>query len=92
MTVLVAPFTTIDKIVSKVPVVNYILQDTLVSILVTVSGRFGNAEVKLMPASAVGDGVLSILKRTVKALVKIVEPVLPGERKKRRGPVIREEG
>jgi len=82
MTVLVAPFTTIDKIVSKIPVVNYILQETLVSIPVTVSGRISDPEVKLMPASAVGDGVLGILKRTVKAPVKIIEPVLPGERKK----------
>ena len=82
MTVLVAPFTSIDKIVSKIPVVNYILQGTLVSIPVTVSGRISDPEVKLMPASAVGDGVLGILKRTVKAPVKIIEPVLPGERKK----------
>ena len=82
MTVLVAPFTTVDKIVSKIPVVNYILQETLVSIPVTVSGRISDPEVKLMPASAVGDGVLGILKRTVKAPVKIIEPVLPGERKK----------
>jgi hypothetical protein len=83
MTVLVAPFTSIDKIVSKIPVVNYILQETLFSIPVTVSGRISDPEVKLMPASAVGDGVLGILKRTVKAPVKIIEPVLPGEQKKR---------
>ena len=82
MTVLVAPFTTIDQIVSRIPVVNYILQGTLVSIPVIVSGRINDPDVKLMPASAVGDGVLGILKRTVKAPVKIIEPVLPGEKKK----------
>ena len=82
MTVLVAPFTTVNKIVSKIPVVNYILQETLVSIPVTVSGKISDPEVKFMPASAVGDGVLGILKRTLNAPVKIVEPVLPGERKK----------
>ncbi|HET7318284.1 MAG TPA: AsmA-like C-terminal domain-containing protein, partial [Nitrospirota bacterium] len=82
MTVLVAPFTTVDKIVSKIPVVNYILEETLVSIPVTMSGRISDPEVKFMPASAVGDGVLGILKRTLKAPVKIIEPVLPGERKK----------
>jgi hypothetical protein len=82
MTVLVAPFTSIDKVVSKIPVVNYILQGTLVSVPVTVSGRINNPDVKLMPASAVGDGVLGILKRTVNAPVKIIEPVLPGEKKR----------
>jgi hypothetical protein len=82
MTVLVAPFTTVDKVVSKIPVVNYILQETLVSIPVTVRGKISDPEVKLIPASAVGDGVLGILKRTVKAPVKIIEPVLPEERKK----------
>jgi hypothetical protein len=78
----VAPFTSIDKVVSKIPVVNYILQGTLVSVPVTVSGRINNPDVKLMPASAVGDGVLGILKRTVNAPVKIIEPVLPGEKKR----------
>jgi hypothetical protein len=82
MTVLVAPFTTVDKVVSKIPLVNYILQETLVSIPVTVRGKISDPEVKLIPASAVGDGVLGILKRTVKAPVKIIEPVLPEERKK----------
>ncbi len=82
LTVLVAPFNTVDQIVSKIPVVNYILQGTLVSIPVTVSGGINDADVKLMPASAVGEGLLGILKRTLKAPVKVIEPVLPQEKKK----------
>jgi uncharacterized protein YhdP len=82
MTVLVAPFTDIDQIVSKIPVVNYILQGTLVSMPVAVSGRINEPDVQLLPAADVGEGVLGILKRTLKAPVKIVEPVLPGERNK----------
>jgi hypothetical protein len=82
MTVLVAPFTDIDQIVSKIPVVNYILQGTLVSMPVAVSGRINKPDVQLLPAADVGEGVLGILKRTLKAPVKIVEPVLPGERNK----------
>ncbi len=85
MTVLVAPFTTMDKIVSNIPVVNYILQETLVSIPMTVSGRISDPQVKFLPASAVGDGVLGILKRTLKAPVKIIEPVMSGERGKNVG-------
>jgi uncharacterized protein YhdP len=82
MTVLVAPFTDIDQIVSKIPVVNYILQGTLVSMPVAVSGKIKEPDVQLLPAADVGEGVLGILKRTLKAPVKIVEPVLPGERNK----------
>ncbi len=85
MTVLVAPFTTVDQVVSNIPVVNYIFQDTLVSIPVTVNGRMNDPDVKLLPASAVGDDLLGILKRTLKAPVKVIEPVLPGEKKKKAG-------
>ena len=74
MTVLVAPFTTIDQIVNKIPLVNYILQGTLVSIPVTVSGKISEPDVKLMPASAVGEGVLGILTRTLKAPFNIIQP------------------
>jgi hypothetical protein len=81
VTVLVAPFTDIDQVVSRIPVMNYILQGTLVSIPVTVSGRITEPDVKLLPSAAVGEGVLGILKRTLKAPVKIIEPVLPGEEK-----------
>jgi len=85
MTVLVAPFTNVDQIVGKIPVVNYILQGTLVSIPVSVNGRINDPEVNLMPASAVGDGLSGILKRTLKAPVKIIEPVLPEKREKEAG-------
>jgi hypothetical protein len=81
----VAPFTTIDQVVSNIPVVSYIFQDTLVSIPVTVNGRMNDPDVKLLPASAVGDDLLGILKRTLKAPVKVIEPVLPGEKKKKAG-------
>ena len=70
------------RVVSKIPVVNYILQGTLVSMPVAVSGRINEPDVQLLPAADVGEGVLGILKRTLKAPVKIVEPVLPGERDK----------
>ncbi|HET6364904.1 MAG TPA: hypothetical protein VFG02_07630, partial [Nitrospirota bacterium] len=66
----------------NIPVVNYIFQGTLVSMPVSVNGRMNDPDVKLLPASAVGDDLIGILKRTLKAPVKIIEPVLPGERKK----------
>jgi hypothetical protein len=85
MTVLVSPFTDIDKVVSKTPVINYILQGSLVSMPVAVSGRINEPDVQMLPAADVGEGVLGILKRTLNAPVKIVEPVLPGERDKGAG-------
>jgi hypothetical protein len=81
MTVLVAPFVTIGQIVSKIPMVNYILQGNLISIPVAVNGKVNDPDVKILPASAIGDSVLGLLKRTVKAPVQVFEPALPEETK-----------
>jgi uncharacterized protein YhdP len=82
LTVAVAPLKTVDFIVSKIPLVNYILGGTLVSIPMKVEGPWGDPVVEGLSASGVGAGLLGIIERTVSLPVKLVEPLGPTEKKK----------
>jgi hypothetical protein len=57
--------------------VNYILGGTLVSIPVRATGDLKNPTVTLLSPSAVGSGLLDIMKRTVELPVKIIHPTAP---------------
>ncbi|MBW2259835.1 MAG: AsmA-like C-terminal domain-containing protein, partial [Deltaproteobacteria bacterium] len=81
-TVAVAPLKTIDFIVSKIPLVNYILGGTLISIPMSVKGDWGDPKVTGLSASGVGSGLMGIIERTVKLPVKLIEPLAPEEKKK----------
>jgi uncharacterized protein YhdP len=82
LTVAVAPLKTVDFIVSKIPLVNYILGGTLVSVPMSVKGDWGDPKVTGLSASGVGAGLLGIIERTVSLPVKLVEPRAPEEKKK----------
>lgn len=82
LTVAVAPLKTVDFIVSKIPLVNYILGGTLVSIPMKVQGPWGDPVVKGLSASGVGAGLLGIIERTVELPVKLIEPVEERRKKK----------
>ena len=71
--VLVAPFTTVDRVVGWIPGLNYILGGTLVSIPVTVTGDIKDPKVKTLSPKAVGEGLLGVLTRTLKLPVKAVD-------------------
>jgi hypothetical protein len=71
--VLVAPFTTLDWIIRRIPVVRYILGGTLVSIPVTVKGDILDPKVTPMSPTAVGEGLLGVMTRTLKLPVKAVD-------------------
>lgn len=73
--VLVAPLETVDSIVKKIPLVNYILGGTLVSVPLKVTGDPADPKVTPLAASAVGAGLLGIVERTLKLPVKIIEAV-----------------
>jgi hypothetical protein len=77
LTVFAAPFKTADRIIRMLPVIGYILDDTLVSIAVKVSGDLKNPKVDYLPASMLGSDLLGIFKRTLKAPLKVLTPVLP---------------
>ena len=80
MRVLVAPLRAVDSIIKRIPGVNYITGGTLISVAAKIEGDLKNPEVKALPASAVGEGLLGMMKRTLKLPIKVIEPMrLRGE-------------
>ncbi|MDG4476768.1 AsmA family protein [Thiovibrio frasassiensis] len=78
--VMISPFKTLDAIVSKVPLVGRVIGGetaTLVTIPVGVTGKASDPEVTLLPPSAVGEGLLNIVKRTLLLPFHILSPILP---------------
>jgi len=73
---LVSPFTTVDTVVNKIPFIRHIFQGTLIAIPLKVKGGVSNPKVTLLPPSAIGSRTLGILKRTLKAPVKIINSVV----------------
>ncbi len=77
LTLLVSPLKTVDTIVKYIPIVNQILKGTLIAIPVNVKGDISNPKVRALSPSAFGSRAMGILERTLKAPVKIIEPILP---------------
>jgi len=75
ITALVAPLKTVDFIVNYLPGVNYILGGSLISIPVRIEGDLNNPRVTPISPTAVGSGLLGIMKRTLRLPVKMIEPV-----------------
>jgi hypothetical protein len=82
ITFLVAPFTTTDSVIKKIPVLRDILGGSLVTIPVRVKGPFAKLEVETIPPEAVAEGLAGMMKRTLQLPFKIIEPVIPGTKKK----------
>ncbi len=75
VTALIAPLKTIDFIIKKTPILRDILGGSLISIPVGIKGRLENPNVTPLPPSAVGEGLLGIVKRTLQLPVKIIQPI-----------------
>ncbi|MHB8987732.1 MAG: hypothetical protein ACYC6S_03000 [Desulfobulbia bacterium] len=78
--VMISPFKSLDAIVSRVPLVGRIIGGetaTLVTFPVGVTGKASDPQVTLLPPSAVGEGLLNIVKRTLLLPFHILSPVLP---------------
>jgi hypothetical protein len=82
LTVLVAPFKTIDRIIRTIPLVGYLLGGKLVSIPVRVTGDLEDPTVIPFSPSAVGSGLIEMMKRTLHIPFKIIQPLLPEEQEK----------
>ncbi len=82
LTVLVAPFKTVDFLVSKIPLINYVLKDTLISIPLRITGSLEDPSITILSPAAVGKGVLGIMKRTLMLPFKIIEPIIPRTKEK----------
>lgn len=76
LTVLVAPLRTVDRIISKLPIINSILGGKLISIPFRAIGKIGNLTVIPLSPTAVGSGVLGIMERTLKLPITLIQPLL----------------
>jgi PfaD family protein len=59
-----------------------LLGNTFISIPFKIEGPMGNLKVTTLPPGAVGDALVGIMKRTLHLPVDIIQPILPGEKKK----------
>lgn len=78
LTVLVAPFGSLDKLVRRVPVFGYVIGGTLTSIPVGVSGDIANPLVVPLGPSAVTTQLLGVFERTLKLPGKMLAPLQNG--------------
>ncbi len=85
---LAAPLKTVDRIVNKIPVIGYIAGGSLISIPIRIRGNLNELKVQPMRPADVGQGVLGIMKRTLKAPFKLVEgsPDVPPQDTTQKGP------
>ena len=74
---LVSPLKTVDRILSWIPLVGYILDDTLVTIPLQVRGDVRDPTVIPLSPKAVGSEVYGIMKRTLSLPFKILQPLVP---------------
>jgi hypothetical protein len=78
--VLIAPLKTLDAIVAKVPLVGRVIggeNATVITIPVGIKGDIRDPEVTILPPSAVGEGILSIVKNALMLPFYILSPILP---------------
>ncbi len=83
MLLLVAPFKTADAVIRHVPLLGYIMRDTLITIPVEVRGSVEDPAVRVLPLKEVGSSLLDMMGRTLNAPFKLLRDVLPGRRSKR---------
>jgi hypothetical protein len=74
MTVLVAPFGRVDRLVRGIPIVGYVIGGTLTSIPVGVSGDIRSPLVVPLGPRAVTQELLGVFERTIKLPAKLAEP------------------
>ena len=75
LTVLVAPFGRVDRLVRKLPIIGYVVGGTLTSIPVQVTGDFRNPLVVPLGPAAVTSELAGIFERTLKLPAKILAPM-----------------
>jgi len=77
LVILVAPVKTVDTILKKIPIIRRITKDGLITVAVKMDGDLANPKVQTLPASAVGSGLVGMMKRTLKLPFEVIDPVLP---------------
>ena len=72
--VLAHPFSTMDKVIRKIPVLRYILGGDFLSVAATVSGTLDDPNVSITPGRDVSQGLVDIFVRTVRLPVHVFDP------------------
>jgi hypothetical protein len=75
LTVLVAPFTSLNRLVRAVPIIGYVLGGVLTSIPVGVHGDYTNPSVIPLGPRAVTSDLLGVFSRALKVPGKLVAPL-----------------
>jgi hypothetical protein len=75
LTVLVAPFGRLDRLVRKIPILGYVIGGAFTSIPVSVTGDIRAPMVVPLGPRAVGSEVLGVFERSFKLPGKMVEPL-----------------
>jgi len=79
-TVLIAPFKTLDAIISKVPLIGRVIggeNATVITIPVGLRGPINDPEVIPLAPDAIGIGILNMVKDTLLLPFRILSPILP---------------
>jgi hypothetical protein len=74
LNVLVSPLTTVDSVISFIPIVGNILQGTLVAVPMRVRGDIADPDIIPLSPGAIGSRLTGILTRTLKAPFQIIIP------------------
>jgi len=81
VTLLAAPMKTVDKVVSRIPILGGVVGGSLLTIPVKVKGPLQDPSVTPLDPSEVGNGLLRVMTRIVKLPVRLLDPFLPGSGK-----------
>lgn len=82
LTCLVAPFKTVDLIIEKIPIVSTLLSGNLVSVPVKATGKISDPVVVPLHPSAVGEGLINMMKNILKTPVKLLDKVIDDKKQK----------
>ena|GEM_PF-1590913 len=80
LVMLVAPLRTVDTLLSRIPLVGQVVtgkSKTFLSFPFKVEGPLQDPKVTPLPPSAIGKGLLGVVKRTLELPFKVIEPVFP---------------
>ena len=75
LTVLVAPFKTVDFVIKRIPVLNEILDGTLISIPVKVTGSYLDPKIAVLDPDVVEEELLDIMQRTLNLPFTVIRPI-----------------
>jgi hypothetical protein len=77
LTLLATTFKKTDVVIKKTPLMRDILGNSLVTFPIRISGDIENPKFESIPPSAVAEGIVSMMGRTLGLPFKIIDPIMP---------------